>query len=147
MTHRDGKYFPKATEGVGTRIAESVLELRCLKIWNLWGGILEIFKFSTQILAVKPFLPHNHNALLVKNQKERLKHRFMLSLSPVLFPLSSWALHHADSPAWPSPGGGAGRMLRWFRSLVKHTWLPIPASHGTLVKSSLDLCFHIIARR
>ena len=41
---RDGKYFPKAAEGMGASIAEGVLELRCLKIQNPWGSTLEIFR-------------------------------------------------------------------------------------------------------
>jgi len=89
MRNRAANMPSRPQRGWVQGFAERVLELRFLNIWKVWGGTLEIFFFSIQSLAVKPFLPNN--------QKENLKYHFMLPLSTLLLLFSTWSLHHAGS--------------------------------------------------
>lgn len=61
----------------------------------------------------------------------------MLSTSVPLQLLGSTSCRNCqESPVWCLPGGRAGRMLSWLKSLVKPTWVPVLTSCGALVEAS-----------
>ena len=61
-------------------------------------------------------MPHSHNALLVKNEKGKLKY-LMFSLSFYICSPSAPGISIMQRAHPASPGGRAGRRLWWFRSL------------------------------